>query len=107
MATPVPEKLWVKIIFYPAAIFFGGGVLLVWALMHLVAVDFACNCSPIPFPEWGPASRTFGAIMIGVPLLAADWFVWHQWTTYRREAKWAAAYREKHLPEYARRKGYK
>ncbi len=107
MATPVPEKLWVKIFFYPAAILFGGGTLLVWAFMHLVALNFACGCSPVPFVQFDLSSRIFGAIIVGAPLLAADWFVWHQWIKYRREAKWAAAYHEKNLPDYARRKGYK
>ncbi|TDI89396.1 MAG: hypothetical protein E2O75_07545 [Chloroflexi bacterium] len=103
MPTPVPEKRWVKIVFYPAAIFFGGGALIVWVLMHLVALDFACRCSPIPFPDWGLSARIFGAIVVGAPLLLTDWFVWWKWRDHRRKEKWAAAYAEKHAPWYARK----
>ncbi len=108
MPTPVPHKGWEIVGAYLALIFLGIPALLLLILIHLGVVDLICNCVPFGlFTDLTPGSRIFAAGVTAIPVGLADWFVWTRWRSYRRESKWANAYREKHLPDYARRKGYK
>ncbi len=100
--TPVREKLWVKLLFYPALIFIGLPALVVWVGMHLVGLSFICDCAVIPSPDWAFASRWFGAIVVMIPLLLADWFVIWKWRDHRRKEKWAKKYAAEHQPWYAK-----
>ncbi|HIK88189.1 MAG TPA: hypothetical protein EYG09_00830 [Dehalococcoidia bacterium] len=100
--TPVRNKLWVRIVYYPAVVFLGIPTLAIWVLLHVAAIDFACNCMPIGELEFTPELQVFGAILTGVPLLFADWFVWWKWRDYRRKEKWAKAYAKEHASWYSK-----
>lgn len=100
--TPVRDKLWVRIVYYPAIIFFGIPAITIWVLLHVSAIDFACNCTPIGEIIFATDLRISGAILTGAPLLIADWFVWWKWRDHRRKVKQAKAYAEEHAPWYAK-----
>jgi hypothetical protein len=100
--TPVREKRWVRIVYYPAIALLGIPALFIWGLLHLAAIDFACNCTPIGELTFATDLRIVGVIVTGVPLLIADWFVWWKWRAHRRNEKWAKAYAEKHAPWYSK-----
>lgn len=100
--TPVREKHWVKPLYWPAAIFLGIPALAVWALFHLSALEFACACTPIDAPAWAADARYMGAILTGVPILIADWFVIWKYRDFKRKEKWEKKYTEEHTPWYAK-----
>jgi hypothetical protein len=100
--TPVREKRWVKILYWPALIFLGIPALYVWALLHLAGAEFACACTPIVAPEWAPESRVIGGIIILVPLLIADWFVIWKYRDFKRKEKWEKKYTDQHTLWYAK-----
>ncbi|MDA1280505.1 MAG: hypothetical protein O3B95_10805 [Chloroflexi bacterium] len=102
MPTPVEEKRWVTVLYYPAAIFFGGFGAVLWIFFHLMALDIACNCTPFGYTGWAPTSRVFGSILAGGALLGADWFVWVRWRSYRQEKKWTEEYRRQNPPWHER-----
>ena len=100
--TPVHQKRWVKLFFWPAVILLGLPAICLWIVFHMVAVNFACDCMPIAGPNWGGFVRGFGAIWTGVPLLIADWFVIWKYRDFKRKEKWAKKYMEEHAPWYAK-----
>ena len=100
--TPVREKHWVKLLFWPAAIFLGIPALAVWTMIHLSAIEFACACTPIVAPEWAAETRYMGAIFTGVPILIADWFVIWKYRDFKRKEKWEKKFTEEHKPWYAK-----
>ena len=100
--TPVHQKLWIKLFFWPALILLGLPAICLWIVFHMVAVNFACDCMPIAGPNWGGFVRGFGAIWTGVPLLIADWFVIWKYRDFKRKEKWAKKYTEEHAPWYAK-----
>ena len=104
MSSPIPvrEKHWVKLLFWPAAIFLGIPALAVWAVIHLSAIEFACACTPIVAPEWAVDARYTGAIFIGVPVLIIDWFVIWKYRDFKRKEKWEKKFTEEHKPWYAK-----
>jgi hypothetical protein len=100
--TPVREKRRVKLFYWPALIVLGIPTLWLWILLHLAAIEFACACTPIVAPEWTADARVFGAIVIGTPLLIADWFVIWKYRDFKRKQKWEKKYTEEHTPWYAK-----
>ncbi len=100
--TPVREKRWVKLLFWPAAIFIGIPAALIWILLHMVAANFACDCMGIVTPDWHVVSRTFGTIVVGIPVLLADWFVIWKYRDFKRKEKWEKKYTAEHTPWYAK-----
>jgi hypothetical protein len=100
--TPVHQKRWIKLFFWPAVILLGLPAICLWIVFHMVAVNFACDCMPIAGPNWGGFVRGFGAIWTGVPLLIADWFVIWKYRDFKRKEKWAKKYTEEHAPWYVK-----
>lgn len=99
--TPVREKSWVRIMFWPSVILLGIPTLGFWALLHIAALEFACACTPME-TEWHTSSRVMGTILLGAPLLFADWFVWWKWRDHRRTQNWAKKHTENNKPWYAK-----
>lgn len=99
--TPVREKHWSRYFFWPGLIYLGVPALGLWALIHMAAIDFACDCLGYAPNKWAVPLRVFGAIVIGVPTLFADWFVFWKYREIRRKKKWEEQYTAANLPWYA------